>query len=160
DFRHNHYVPEWYQRRFLPSGQGKYHYLDLKPESVERNGHRFTRRALQHWGPASCFARSFLNTEIEQFFFGEIDRKGKAAVEYFDAFNHPRANDRAFHDLLNYLSVQKLRTPKGLGWLAQSAKNNSAYLTLMHLQRFQNIFCAIWTECVWQIADATKSSVQ
>jgi hypothetical protein len=169
DFRHNHYVPEWYQRRFLPSGQGKYHYLDLKPETVERNGHRFTRRALQHWGPASCFAQddlytvkagSFLNTEIEQFFFGEIDRNGKAAVEYFDAFTHPSADDRAFHDLMTYLSVQKLRTPKGLGWLAQSAKNSSSNLTLMHLQRLQNIFCAIWAECVWQIADATQSPVK
>ena len=169
DFRHNHYVPEWYQRRLLPSGQGKYHYLDLKPETVERNGHRFTRRALQHWGPASCFAQddlytvkagSFLNTEIEQFFFGEIDRNGKAAVEYFDAFTHPSADDRAFHDLMTYLSVQKLRTPKGLGWLAQSAKNSSSNVTLMHLQRLQNIFCAIWAECVWQIADATQSPVK
>jgi hypothetical protein len=76
-FRHNHYVPEWYQRRFLRPGQGKYHYLDLRPDTVVRDGHRFTRRDLQHWGPTRCFAQddlytvkagSFLNTEIEQFF--------------------------------------------------------------------------------------------
>jgi len=169
DFRHNHYVPEWYQRRFLPSGQGKYHYLDLKPDTVERNGHRFTRHALQHWGPASCFAQddlytvkagSFLNTEIEQFFFGKIDRNGKAAVEYFDAFTHPSADDRAFYDLMTYMSVQKLRTPKGLGWLAQAARSRHGNLAFMHLQALQNMFCAIWAECVWQIADATRSPVK
>ncbi|MDX0414788.1 hypothetical protein GHK39_03800 [Sinorhizobium medicae] len=27
----------------------------------------------------------------------------------------------------------------------------------MLLQRMRNIYCAIWTECVWQIADATDS---
>ena len=50
DFKHNHYVPEWYQRRFMLPGQGKYWYLDLKPEQVVQNGHRFTRRDLLHWG--------------------------------------------------------------------------------------------------------------
>jgi hypothetical protein len=30
-------------------------------------------------------------------------------------------------------------------------------LTLIALQEFQNLFCATWTECVWQIADASKS---
>lgn len=168
-FRHNHYVPEWYQRRFLPPAQGKYHYLDLKPDTVVRHGHRFTRRDLQHWGPASCFAQddlytvkagSFLNTEIEQFFFGEIDRNGKTAVEYFELFAHPGADDRAFRDLMTYMSVQKLRTPKGLGWLAQIAKSQNSNFTLIRLQELQNMFCAIWTECVWQIADASKSSVK
>jgi hypothetical protein len=28
------------------------------------------------------------------------------------------------------------------------------------LQRIQNLFCAIWTECVWQIADAVNSAVK
>ena len=169
DFRHNHYVPEWYQRRFLSPGQGKYHYLDLKPETVVQNGHRYTRRALQNWGPASCFAQDdlytvkaggLLNTEIEQFFFGEIDCKGKEAVEYFDAFTHPRADNRAFQDLITYMSVQKLRTPKGLGWLAKFSRSQDRNLLLMHLQDLQNMFCAIWTECVWQIADATNSPVK
>jgi len=46
DFRHNHYVPEWYQRRFMRPGQGTYWYLDKSPEVVVRDGHTFTRRAL------------------------------------------------------------------------------------------------------------------
>jgi len=36
-FTNNHYVPQWYQRRFM-QGNGKYHYLDLAPEVVVRDG--------------------------------------------------------------------------------------------------------------------------
>jgi hypothetical protein len=42
DFKHNHYVPEWYQRRFMLPSEERYWYLDLKPEQVVRNGHRYT----------------------------------------------------------------------------------------------------------------------
>jgi len=58
---------------------------------------------------------------------------------------------------MNYMSVQKLRTPKGLAWLAQVSRNQNRNLDLIFLQRIQNIFCALWTECVWQIADASNS---
>jgi hypothetical protein len=32
NFRYSHCVPDWYQRRFMTAGQGKYNYLDLKPD--------------------------------------------------------------------------------------------------------------------------------
>ena len=60
DFKHNHYVPEWYQRRFMLADQSRYWYLDLKPKEVMQDGHRFTRRALLPWGPARCFAENDL----------------------------------------------------------------------------------------------------
>lgn len=60
---------------------------------------------------------------------------------------------------MTYMSVQKLRTPKGLGWLSQQL-GHEHNLTLLTLQEFKNIFCATWTECVWQIADASKSSIK
>jgi hypothetical protein len=82
DFTHNHYVPEWYQKRFLAGGEGKYYYLDLRPEKiVTPNGHTYTRNSVLHWGPSSCFAQDDLytmqwgalkNTEIEQFFSGTL----------------------------------------------------------------------------------------
>jgi hypothetical protein len=62
DFRHNHYVAEWYQRRFMLPGYGKYWYLDLNPEQIVQNGHKYTRRALLQWGPDSCFAEDGLYT--------------------------------------------------------------------------------------------------
>ena len=91
DYRHNHYVPEWYQRRFLAQGSSKHHYLDLRPETLTNNGHRYTRKALLNWGPGECFAQDDLyttkwggleNRDIEKFFFGPIDAKAKAAVAH------------------------------------------------------------------------------
>src|SRR5580692_8286098 len=127
NFKHNHYVPEWYQRRFLLPGQGKYWYLDLKPEQVARNGNKFTRRELLQWGPISCFAEDDLytvkwggqeNVDIEKFFLGRVDSNGKSAVEFFSDFAFDQAGQsEAFEAVMNYMSVQKLRTPKGLNWL-------------------------------------------
>jgi hypothetical protein len=167
DFKHNHYVPEWYQKRFMLPGQGTYWYLDLKPEQMERNGHKFTRRALLPWGPVSCFAEHDLYTtkwgaeekvDIERFFFGRVDTEGKSAVEFFSdfQFDDPRQGP-AFQGLMNYMSVQKLRTPKGLGWLSNLPEGKEPNLRLLLLQKIQNIYCATWAECVWLIADAAKS---
>jgi hypothetical protein len=123
-YRNNHYVPVWYQKRFLRPGQRVYHYLDLKPDALVNAGHRYTRRALRPLGPDSCFAQDDLyttkwgkleNRDIEQFFFGRIDTEGRKAVEYFAEFEHPDADEKSFLDLMNYMSVQKLRTPKGTG---------------------------------------------
>ncbi len=165
-YRHNHYVPEWYQRRFLRPGQHKYWCLDLKPEVVTSGKVRYTRRDLLNWGPELCFAQDNLyttklgnieNTDIEQFFFGKLDRDGKRAVEYFGSFQQPSVDGDLFHSFLLYMSVQKLRTPKGLGFLKQMMRTRNHNITLLGLQQLQNMYCAIWTECVWQIADATDS---
>ena len=88
-------MPEWYQKRFLPSGKGKFHYLDLRPETITRDGHSYTRDALLHWGPPRCFAQEDLytirfgestNVDIERYFFGDVDSKGRYAVEFFSDF--------------------------------------------------------------------------
>lgn len=168
-FRHNHYVPEWYQKRFMPSGQSQYHYLDLTPETCVQNGHKYKRRDLQFWGAGKCFAQEDLyttrwdaleNVDIEKYFFGKIDSSGKKAVEYFNNFAHPDVHDTAFHDLMTYMSVQKLRTPKGLRWLREVTCAPDRNTVLITLQGIQNMFCAIWTECVWQIANATNSQTK
>jgi hypothetical protein len=74
-------------------------------------------------------------------------------------FDHPGQHD-AFNGLMNYVSVQKLRTPKGLGWLSTLPAGRDRNHRLMLLQEIQNVFCATWTECVWLIADATKSDTK
>src|ERR1700731_3674911 len=96
EFVHNHYIPKWYQRRFMLSGQRTYWYRDLEPkEVVQQSGHKYTRRALLRWGPDSCFAEDGLyttkwgaeeNVDIEKFFFGRVDSSGKSAVEFFSNF--------------------------------------------------------------------------
>lgn len=164
-YQHNHYVPVWYQSRFLPPGQHKYFRLDLTPEVVKNESVTYTRRALHEWSPERIFAQEDLyttkwgnvsNTEIEQFFFGELDNKAVGALDFFATYDLRHVDQESFTTLMTYMSVQKLRTPKGLSWLSKQLgqKHN---LTLIALQKLQNMFCAIWTECVWQIADASNS---
>lgn len=169
DYRHNHYVSEWYQRRFMLPGQTRYFRLDLHPDVVTRpGGHKYARHNLHEWSPAKIFAENDLyttqwgpitNTEIERFFFGKLDNDGPKALDYFTNFKHPSADGSAFQTFLRYMSVQKLRTPKGLAYLETfGAQHKNSMLIL--LQRIQDMFCATWTECVWQIADATNSATK
>jgi hypothetical protein len=170
-YKENHYVPQWYQRPFLPlTGEQKFRYLDLRPETfVDATGAKRQKKSLQRWGTNSCFKQTDLyttrfgaweSTEIEQFFFGRVDSEGRQAVEYFANFSHPSADGDAFKALLNYMSVQKLRTPKGLAHLAHQTKLKNKNVVLIALQKFQNLHCAIWTEAVWAIAEATDTAAK
>jgi hypothetical protein len=63
-YHRNHYVPIWYQRRFLLPGMTelKFHYLDLKPGYVVKGTRKVLRKNLMHWGPARCFYEDDLYT--------------------------------------------------------------------------------------------------
>lgn len=166
-YRHNHYVPVWYQRRFLRPEQHKYWYLDLQPEVIP--GGKRRRRDLLNWGPKKCFAQNDLyttnlgalrNTDIERFFFSSVEQDGKTSVEYFGNFKQPSVNGDLFRLFVKYMSLQKLRTPKGLSLLRQMARTNTQNMTLIMLQHIHEVYCAVWTECVWQIADAAASQTK
>ena len=165
-YRHNHYVPIWYQERFMLPGQHKYYRLDLNPEVRASGTVKYKRNDVHHWSPERIFAEDDLyttrwgnisNVEIEQFFFGQLDNAAPAALDFFAKFDELDVDEGAFKTLMRYMSVQKLRTPKGLALLAAQIKSVSENLTLLSLQQLQNLYCAIWTECVWQIADACDS---
>lgn len=169
EYQNNHYVPAWYQKRFLPAGQKdqELYYLDIKPGFfVDPRGIAHERRAVRRQGFRYCFAEKDLYTtrfgaveskNIEKHFFGEIDNTGCRAVDLISNFSHGSIGGETFEDLLMYMSTQKLRTIKGLDWLAlqSGAKDKNMVLSLM--TRFRQLFCAIWTECVWLIADASHS---
>lgn len=169
EYRNNHYVPEWYQKRFLLPGQkdNELHYLDFKPgEFVDPRGVAHPKKAVRRQGFGYCFAEEDLYTarfgstesrDIEKHFFGDIDRKGRRAVEYFANFTHPSVDGEAFQDMVMYMSTQKLRTPKGLGWLSTKTGTADRERILRMMLRLRQLHCAIWTECVWLIADATQS---
>jgi len=170
-YQRNHYVPEWYQRRFLPEhGEKKFFYLDMTPEMfLDSKGTRLSRTAPRRWGSRSCFKEDDLyttrwgtweSTEIEEKFFGRIDERGKAAVEYFASFSHPSADGDAFNELLLYMSTQKLRTPKGLSFLSFVAQATDKNALLILMQQLRAMHCAIWTECIWSIADASESNTK
>jgi uncharacterized protein DUF4238 len=167
-YRQNHYVPVWYQERFLPPEikEQKSYYLDLKPDTVVSNGRPHKRAAVLRWGPKRCFKQqdlyttrygNWISTEIEEEFFGKVDAEARPALDYFANFTHPSAEADPFHQLMRYMSIQKLRTPKGLADLGERTRRVDKNHVLMALQELQQIFCSIWTECVWSIADASQS---
>ena len=150
-------------------GQHRYFRLDLKPDTVTSGAVKYSRRDVQCWSPERIFAQDDLyttrwsgitNVEIEQFFFGKLDHEAPAALDFFAKFDHLDVDEEAFNLFLRYMSVQKLRTPKGLKLLAAQTRSVHSNLTLLTLQQLQNLYCAIWTECVWQIADASDSATK
>jgi Protein of unknown function (DUF4238) len=171
-YRNNHYVPVWYQKRFLPSGQQNKELfrLDLKPETVtDSRGGIHQKNAVRLLGFRHCFVDRDLyttrfgvqeSTEIEQLFFGAIDSKGHDAVEYFTNFAHPSVNGDAFQNMVIYMSAQKLRSPKGLGWLSRQVASTDRNAVLGFMIQLGQFHCAIWSECIWLIADASQSETK
>ncbi len=169
EYRNNHYVPIWYQKKFLlPENKDKeLYYLELMPRPlIDQRGVVHSRSGIHRWGPRKCFMEKDLyltkigfkvTTKIEELFFGQIDVNGKRGAEYFAEFVHPSADREAFQGLIRYMSAQKLRTPKGLGWLKTYAKSVDQQLIVKLMVESYQLYCAIWTECVWLIADASQS---
>lgn len=171
EYRNNHYVPEWYQKRFLRPGEKDLCYLNLRPEVfTDPRGVRHQDKALKRKGPRKCFCerdlytrtiRGISSVEIEKKFFGTIDSRGKSAVEYFSEFTYPPQHwGTSLQDLLLYMGTQKMRTPKGLGWLGNQVGTADKDIVLEKMVHARNIFGAIWTEAVWLIADASASTTK
>lgn len=173
-YRNNHYVPQWYQKRFIPYGQtdNELYYLNLKPDTfTDSRSVINTARAVRRQGPRFCFAQDDLyttwfgtqrRTGIEQIFFGLIDDNGRKAVDFFANYEHLVSgwDGGQFKYMVLYMSTQKLRTPKGLDWLATKAATNDRDIVLRHMLGLRKLYCAIWTECIWQIADASQSDTK
>lgn len=172
EYRHNHYVPEWYQKRFIPTDQEnrELFYLDLHPGTfIDGRGISHPKRSMRRLGFKFCFAERDLyttrlqnadSTEIEKQFFGAIDQQGRKAVEYYANFAYPWDGENHLREMLMYMSTQKLRTPKGLQWLQQitgAHNHNQLMAAMLSLRR---LHCAIWTECVWLLADASQSKTK
>jgi Protein of unknown function (DUF4238) len=172
EYRDNHYVPQWYQRRFIPAEKKEkpLFYLDLQPGSyVGRDGVIRTHRAVQSRSPKKCFFETDLYTtrfgesdsvEIEKFFFGRIDNRSGKAAAYFADFTHPSIDRDSLRALVRHMSAQKLRTPKGLAWLRSVSQVTSKNQLLRIMRDFVDLFAAIWFESIWQIADASNSGTK
>ena len=61
---------------------------------------------------------------------------------------------------MRYMCVQKLRTPGGLAAVKEEERLGDANSVLFRLQEYQKVFGATWSECVWQIADASRSATK
>lgn len=171
-YTNHHYVPQWYQKGFLDrsSHQNVLHYLSLRPNALQdSHGRRHELPPRRQRPIRKCFAEEDLytlrfgqarSTLIEQLLFGEIDRRGSAAVRYWANFTHPSVDQAALSGLLHYMSAQKLRTPKGLDWLAQELGTTDPNRVLQAMVDLRTLYTAIWAECVWQVADASQSGTK
>jgi hypothetical protein len=163
----HHYVPEWYQRRFLLPGASKYYNLDLQPEMIVQNGHTHQRKAIHHLGPDSCFYTDDLyalnfagqtTDELEQSFFGTIDNFGAgalAAVASFQGITDQICE--AFQPFVRYIGAQRFRTPRGLEEIKQRFSWDQGNSTLYVLTRVFQSYATMWSEGVWEIVRATQS---
>ncbi len=163
----HHYVPQWYQKRFLKAGKFTFHHLDLYPETINNNGVKYQRRALLRWGPARCFYKDDLYTlklsnwttdDIEKRFFGVIDRRGRHAVEIFSEYKGICDGlHEAFQALPQYMDAQRFRTPRGLDQLKATVDVSDHSLMLLAMRRLYRFHTTMWTEGVWEIVRARHS---
>lgn len=144
----------------------KFHLLDLHPEMVVcGDGISRPRKQVNRWGPASCFYetdlyttffRPYYSTEIERKFFGILDAHGTALLDEWEGFQHPNVF-KTFEQFLSLISVQKLRTPRGLIELSFLTGIRSKTDLLVAMQRLAFMYCAVWTEAVWSFVDTGDS---
>ena len=167
--RHNHYVPEWYQRGFLNTGESQLHYLDMSPErKVLSDGRTVTMNSLGKRSPRGCFQEydlystrfgTVINDEVEKFLFGSIDTRGARGVRAL-ASGDPSETHHAFQDFFEFVDAQKLRTPKGLDWIKARYGTLDQTQLMVEMQGLRFMHCAMWTEGVREIVSADNSDVK
>jgi len=167
--RQNHYVPIWYQKRFTPDANQSLFYLDLDPPKFVLADRRvIVGKSLTPRAPKSCFWSEDLyttrfggrlNDEVERRLFGTIDNAGAPA---FGAFS--RGDMAAMHDtflsFFEYLSAQKLRTPKGLDWIKAQYPSLTQLDLMLEMQSLRRMFCTLWLEGVREVVSAEQSDVK
>lgn len=167
--RDNHYVPQWYQKGFLPKGQHKLHVLNLRrttmpsahmPDAMEPEVEELgPKRAFKEVDLYTTFFGEAMNDDIETFLFGQIDKTGADAVRGWIA-GDPIKIQRKFQDFFAYLDAQKLRTPKGLDWINAHFQGLPQLALMMQMQALRQMHCAMWSEGVREIVSAAKSPVK
>lgn len=166
--RENHYVPKWYQRRFLTDNRDKLFYLYIDNRKRLPDGRIISCREVSERYPSQCFwtldlyttqFREHLNDEIERLLMGSIDSKGAAAVSAILCGN-PRDQHFALLPFFEYLDAQKLRTPKGLDWIKSKYPRLTQAELMIEMQGLRQMHCTMWSEAVREIISAEESDVK
>ncbi len=167
--RKNHYVPQWYQEGFFEPGRTTYAYLDLTPKQHTLPDGRLvpgkskfdapTARAFWQRDLYSTFFGTSVNDEIERKLFGDIDGRGALAVRAFIGGDKGEWQ-KHFKSFFEYLDIQKIRTPKGLDWLAAQYPRLSQNDLMFEMQGIRMIHTSMWTEGVREIVSAEDSAVK
>lgn len=166
----NHYVPQWYQWKFLDPRRGgdRLFYLDLHPDRIPERP-ELTRRAMRRLGPVNCFKQDHLYTTafngqlsdaLERKFFGGIDADGCSAVDFFQDYSFRDGAHEAFQSLLAYVCAQLLRTPKGLAYWQRICGARSHQEALQLLSQLWEVYGSIWSDGVWEIVRCDSSDTK
>lgn len=165
----NHYVPQWYQRRFFEPGAGRttFFYLDMKPDAIRLPcGKSKLKKSIYIQGPLQCFKEDNLYTLhfgneasdiIEKAFFGGIDKTGEKAVPFFTDYSMRDGVHEAYKGMMDYIAAQLFRTPKGLNLLKVLANTKDHQQTLIALEGNWQLFQTIWMEGVWEVFNCKTS---
>ena len=168
--RNNHYVPQWYQEGFFEPGRSSLAYLDMTPDrKVLPDGRAITQRGAWDETPTSMafrqkdlystFFGTSVNDEIERRLFGDIDTRGSKAVRAF-AGTDMREWHQHFQTFFEFLDIQKIRTPKGLGWLTAQYPALSQNELMFEMQGIRMLHCTIWVGGVREIVSAEDADVK
>ena len=167
--RRNHYVPEWYQKRFLSAEKSAFYYLNLIPPTIDLPIGKKKLNAI-HWPfkPSQCFCLQdlyttqyfgFLNDEIERYLFGEIDNSGVKAIDAMANQEFKSLHDN-FLNFFEYIDIQKIRTPKGLAWIKSKFPSLTHNQLLHEMQCIRQLHCTVWSEAVREIVYANNSKIK
>jgi hypothetical protein len=171
----HHYVPQWYQKRFLTPGKTNFFYLDLYPEIVSWTCGSHRRKAVRRLGPGACFYKDDMyalkfggqtTDAMEGKFFGSIDQIGCAAVQHFANYaGFDKDTPGMYQALLMYMGAQRFRTPRGLDEIKKRAEQsgldpNDPNTPLLALHEIFQAYTTMWGEAVWEIVRARQSATK
>ncbi|MFW1508622.1 DUF4238 domain-containing protein [Vibrio parahaemolyticus] len=168
-YRH-HYVPEWYQRRFMLDGQKSYFRLDLSPEEIVRpDGQSVKIGEILNKGPTRFFYEVDLyttqwfgekNDEIERHLFGHIDSSGSKALSALASEEWMREIHPHVTNIFEYMDAQRIRTPKGLEWLTRVTRAKTHNELLLRMQELRRMHCTMWAEASLEVVSANESETK
>ncbi|MDR0646052.1 MAG: DUF4238 domain-containing protein [Elusimicrobiota bacterium] len=173
DYKNQHYVPKWYQRKFIPDNKGEYWCLDLKPTIIKHPDGKEEIKDISRKSVKDCFSEDFFYKNVlfrdpnflEKAFYGNVDDKGAKDIQtLFDPYG-VGSNDR-FLDFLDFLDTLRFRTPKGTELVKryrfpnQTGRISLNDIILDTIRRIRGMHQTMWIEGVWLYLSADKSATK
>jgi len=165
----HHYVPKWYQRRFMTEGKTSYYCLNLFPEQIKTPKGVIKKGELLIKGVDKLFYEIDLNTtkffdiendDIEKYLFGDIDAKGTLAIDAMASSDWIKKIHDHILNYYEYMDAQRLRTPKGLAWVKKTLQAKDHNDVLLKMQIIRKMHCTMWLEASMEIVSAKNSPIK
>lgn len=155
----HHYVPQWYQEMFF-GDKNEHFLLDMK-HPYKKNGfiqRKFASRTFYENDLYMIQSGDNKLDILEKFLFGTIDKVGYSVLTQILKSNRPLTLGECWMKLLGYMDAQLSRTPRALSFLSDFSRTRNHALLLMN--NYQQIHLAMWTDCTWEVFDASESGLE